>query len=110
MVTSAYDQRLRRLAINAPHHVEGEIGVSRPTGEIDARVLALARLAALIAIGGSGRSFTEHADAALSAGATTDGIVDLLVGVGSVVGAPRVVWAASRLALALRVDEEEIFD
>jgi 4-carboxymuconolactone decarboxylase len=71
---------------------------------IDPKSLALARLAALIAIGGADPSFGEHADAAVSTGATADEIVDVLVGVRTIVGEPRVVAAAPQLALALGYD------
>ena len=72
--------------------------------------MTIARLASLIAIGGPEPSFGEHVDAALSAGATTDEIVDVLAGIGSVVGVPRVVAAAGSIALALGVDVESAFD
>lgn len=105
-----YRERLRRLAVNDPHHLEEELGAADDPAVLDHRTLALARLAALIALGGAEPTFGEYVDAALSEGASCDEIVDVLIGVGSVVGVPRVVSAASRLALALGVDVEVVVD
>ena len=107
MVTSTYEERLRRLAINASNDVDTAIGIRSPS--LDAKILALARLAALIAVGGSEPSFAEHTAAAIAAGATTDEIVDLLAGIGLVVGTPRVVSAAAEIAIAFGIDAEQIF-
>jgi alkylhydroperoxidase/carboxymuconolactone decarboxylase family protein YurZ len=100
-----YAERLRRIATNNPDQVEVEIGTFASPAGMEERLLTLVRLAALIAVGGSEATFGEQVDAALSAGATTEDIVDVLVAVSSVVGVPRVVSAASRLVLALGVDE-----
>jgi alkylhydroperoxidase/carboxymuconolactone decarboxylase family protein YurZ len=89
----------------APDAAHQHIDVPR----IDGKALALARLAALIAIGGADPSFGEHADAAVSAGASADEIVDVLVGVRSIVGEPRVVAAAPQIALALGYDLDGAF-
>ena len=105
-----YRERLRRLALNDPQQLIEELGAPPRSPDLDCRVLALARLASLIAVGGSEPTFGEYADAALSAGATCDEIVDVLVGVGPVVGAPRVVSASTRLALALGVDMDVVVD
>ncbi|KQO97433.1 carboxymuconolactone decarboxylase family protein [Leifsonia sp. Leaf264] len=95
-----YTERLRRLAVN-------DAGATGEPTALDAKTLALVRLAALIAVGAAEPSFGEHADAAVSAGATSDEIVDVLVGVGAVVGLPRVVAAAPLLGLALGYDVED---
>lgn len=107
---SNYRERLRRIAANDPLLLDVEFGVSSDHPGLDAKTLALTRLASLIAVGGSEPSFGEHADAALSAGATTDEIVDVLIGVSPVVGTPRVVTAAPLLALALGLDVEAVVD
>ncbi|GAA3210720.1 hypothetical protein [Microbacterium terregens] len=99
-----YHERLRRLAVNDPHQLEEELGAARGPEVLDRKTLALTRLASLIAVGGAESTFGEYADAALSEGATCDEMVDVLIGTGSVVGIPRVVSAASRLALALGLD------
>jgi alkylhydroperoxidase/carboxymuconolactone decarboxylase family protein YurZ len=71
--------------------------------------LELARLAALVAVGGAVPSYGAQVDAAIEAGASAAEIVDVLVGVISVVGLPRVVAAAPKLALALGHDVEDDF-
>ena len=70
----------------------------------------MARLAALIAVGGAGPSYGAETDAAVSAGATAEEIVEMLVGVVSVVGLPSVVAAAPRLAMALGYDVDEALE
>lgn len=104
-----YRQRLRRMAINEQGVIEGDAGIGEP-GALDPKTLALARLAALVAIGGAEPSFGEQAMAAVSAGASADELVDVVVGVASIVGVPRVVAAAPRLALALGFDVEDSVD
>ena len=107
---SDYTQRLKRLATNDPGVLTDELGLSADGASIDARTMALVRLASLIAVGGSEPSFGEHTDAALDAGATTTEIVDVLFGIAPVVGVPRVVTAAASLARALGVDVESYLD
>ena len=101
-----YTDRLRCLAINDTRRVEG-VGGEVESRELDPKSLALVRLAALVAVGGAVASYGAHADAAVSAGATAAEIVDALIGVVPVVGMPRVVAAAPKLALALGFDVEE---
>ena len=106
-----YAERLRRLAINDERLAEddlGEVGVA-PDG-LDAKTLALARIAALVAIGGAEPSFGSQADAAVSSGATPQEIVDVLVGIIPVVGFPRVVAAAPKVAMALGYDLDDAMD
>lgn len=105
-MTSNYTQRLRRLALNAPDLAESDVTLLE-SGAIDAKSLALSRLAALVAIGGAEPSFDELVDAAVSSGASADELVDVLIGLGPVVGLPRVVEAAPKLALALGYDLAE---
>ncbi|GAA1962036.1 carboxymuconolactone decarboxylase family protein [Microbacterium deminutum] len=105
-----YRDRLRRLAVNDPRQLEDALSAASEPAAVDPRTLSLARLAALIAVGGSEPTFGESTDAALSAGASADEIVDVLTGIASVVGVPRVVSAASSLALALGVDVESVLD
>lgn len=101
---SNYEERLRRLAFNDPGVLDELLGVTYDPPELDTKCLALVRLAALIAVDGPDPSFGEQADAALSAGATTNEIVAVLIGVSAVVGVPRVVSAAPKVALALGLD------
>ena len=53
-------------------------------------------------------SYGAHADAALDAGATAAEVVDVLAGVLPIVGRPRVVAAAPKLAMALGYDAEAL--
>jgi 4-carboxymuconolactone decarboxylase len=106
-----YAQRLRRLAINDARFAEEAVrseGVELSAA--DSKTLALARLAALIAVGGADPSYGAHTDAAIDAGATAEEIVDVLVCLVPVVGLPHVVAAAPKLALALGYDTEDALE
>ena len=103
-----YTDRLRRLAINDARMADDGAGVE--SGGLDPKTLALVRLAALVAVGGAVPSYGAQADAAVSAGATAAEIVDVLVGVVPVVGLPRVVAAAPKLAMALGYDIDEALE
>ena len=102
--------RLRRLAINDEGPALHGAGADVAGGELDAKTLALVRLAALVAVGGAVPSYSAQADAAVGAGASVGEIVDVLVGVVPVVGFPCVVAAAPRLALALGYDTDDVFE
>ena len=98
-------ERLRRLALNDARIAEDHgRGAGVETDVLDPKTLTLVRLAALVAVGGAVPSYGAQADAAVSAGATAAEIVDVLVGVLPIVGLPRVVAAAPKLALALGYD------
>jgi 4-carboxymuconolactone decarboxylase len=110
-------ESLRRLAIDDDHLFDellGTTGAERDTRQpdraLDRRTLALVRLAALAAVGGAVSSYGSQADAAIDAGASAAEMVDVLVGVVSVVGIPCVVAAAPKLALALGCDSDEALD
>ncbi len=98
-----YTEVLRRLAISDERFVE-ECATGVDTVELDSKTLALVRVAALVAVGGAVPSYEAEAHAAVSAGASAAEIVDVLVGVVSVVGLPSVVAAAPSLAIALGYD------
>ena len=103
-----YTELLRRLAINDARIAECHIGgAGVASGALDPKTSALVRLAALVAVGGAVPSFGAQADAAVSAGATSDEIVDVLVGLVPIVGLPRVVEAAPKLAMALGYDTDD---
>ena len=106
-----YTERLQRLAIGDAHFLNDEVDrFSSEPGGLDAKTLALVRLAALIAVGGAGASYGAQADDAIGAGATPTEIVDVLVGVIPVVGSPRVVAATPKLALALGYDVNDVLE
>ena len=96
---------LRLLAINGAGATEVEsLGTC---DDLDAKSLALVRLAALIAVGGgAGPSYGEATDAAVSSGASPAEVVAVLVGVLPVVGMARVVAAAPKVGMALGYDTE----
>jgi alkylhydroperoxidase/carboxymuconolactone decarboxylase family protein YurZ len=98
-----YTERLRRLAFNDDALADAML--SAPFRfELDAKTLALARVAALVAMGGPEASFASQVDAAISAGASASEIVDVLEGVVTVVGVPRAVAAAPKIAIVLGHD------
>jgi 4-carboxymuconolactone decarboxylase len=106
-----YTELLRRLTIHDARLAEcAPGGAGLASGELDPKTLALVRLAALVAVGGAVPSFGAQADAAVSAGATAAEIVDVLVGVVPVVGLPRVVAAAPKLAMALGYDTDDVLE
>jgi 4-carboxymuconolactone decarboxylase len=106
-----YTERLRHLAINDDQAAGGDATpYAMEPCDLDPRTLALVQLAALIAVGGEVPSYGAHADAAVGAGATSDEIVDVLVALVPIVGLPRVVAAAPRLAMALGYDTEDALD
>jgi alkylhydroperoxidase/carboxymuconolactone decarboxylase family protein YurZ len=100
-----HTEQLRRLAINDTGFTEHCLrGADAGSAGLDPKTLALVRLAALVAVGGSQPSFGAHADAAVSAGATAAEIVEVLVGVVPTVGLPRAVAAAPKVGMALGYD------
>ena len=106
-----HTEQLRRLAINDAGFTEHCLrGADAGSAGLDPKILALARLAALVAVGGSGPSFGAHADAAVSAGASAAEIVDVLVGVVPTVGLPRVVAAAPKVGMALGYDVDRALE
>jgi 4-carboxymuconolactone decarboxylase len=109
-VESDYVGRLRRLAINEAGAADEAVASGLESTSLSPKTLALARLAALVAIGAAEPSFGENADAAVSAGASPSEIVDVLIGVSPVVGVPRVVAAAPKVALALGYDLEDVVE
>lgn len=94
-------ERLRRLTLD----VERGGDDLDPQRTVDRRTLALARIAALVAVGGAEPSFGSEVDAAIGEGATDQEIVEVLTAVIPVVGMARAVAAAPRLALALGYDD-----
>jgi alkylhydroperoxidase/carboxymuconolactone decarboxylase family protein YurZ len=103
-----YLERLRCLAINDERFAVASVGGEGGAMDLDRKTLALTRLAALIAAGGTAvPSYGALSDAALDAGATVAEIVDVLIGVIPIVGLPSVVAAAPKLAMALGYDTND---
>ncbi len=108
-----YTDLLRRLSVQDERVVADVVGAGTltPGGDpiLDPRLLALVRLAALVAVGGAVPSYGAQADAAVDAGATAAEIAEVLVAVIPVVGLPCVVAAAPKVALALGHDVDDAF-
>ena len=102
-------EQLRRLAINDARLADELICRSdvEVGSDLDQKTMALARIAALVGVGGPQPSFGALSDAAIDAGATAEEIVAVLVGVARVVGLPRVVASAPKVAIALGYDVDE---
>ena len=102
-----YTNVLRSLAIEDPklaEHLAARDEIA-PT-VLDQKTVALARLAALVAIGGAVPTYSALTDAAIGMGATPDEIVEVLVAIVPTVGLPRAVSAAPCVAMALGYDVE----
>lgn len=97
-----YSEHLRRLSIDD----ERRLGESPdpPDLSLDAKTRCLVRLGALIAVSAAAPSIGREIDDAVSAGADAGQIVSVLDAIMPVVGRPRVVTAAPKVALALGVD------
>ena len=92
-------ERLRRFCVDDPALAVEPWGPG--SGALDARTVALVRLGALIATDAPAASIRSAVDDAVAAGVTLHEMVAVLEGMVSVVGLPRVVAAAPRIAAAL---------
>jgi 4-carboxymuconolactone decarboxylase len=99
-----YTDRLRCVANNDSRLLDD--AALKPT-ELDPKTLALVRLAALVAVGGAEPTYGAEVDEAVTAGATSGEIVDVLAATIPIVGLPSAVAAAPKLALALGFDAFE---
>jgi hypothetical protein len=72
--------------------------------------VALARLAALVALGAAPGAYSRAVGSALTAGATVEDVIDTLTTVAPIVGLARVVAAAPDLAIALGYDINRALD
>lgn len=78
-----------------------------PEGEacvLDRKTLALVRIAALVALGGSLASYVSRVNAALIADATPEEVVGVVVGIATDVGRVRALAAASSVGPVLGFD------
>jgi alkylhydroperoxidase/carboxymuconolactone decarboxylase family protein YurZ len=106
------EEGFRRLAIGDPAFLagvadgDGESGVAR----LDGRTESLVRVAVLVPIDAPQSSYQPAVEAAMRAGATLDDLLALLIAVAGSVGAPRVVSAAPRIALAAGYDVDAAFE
>ena len=106
-----YTDVLRSLAIEDPQFAEHLTERDDIAPELlDAKSAALARLAALVAMGGAAPTYSALIDAAIGMGATPDEIVEVLVAIVPTVGLPRAVAAAPSVAMALGYDVENALE
>lgn len=75
--------------------------VSLERTELDPQSLILVRLAALVAVDAPAASYLLHVGPAADAGVTLEQAQDLLVAVAPIVGTPRTMAAAVKIAEAL---------
>jgi alkylhydroperoxidase/carboxymuconolactone decarboxylase family protein YurZ len=84
--------------------------VSLARTEMDPRTLLIARLAALVAVDAPAGSYFLHIGPAADLGITVDDIQDVLVAVAPIVGTPRLLASARKIAeafdLAIQLDSE----
>lgn len=94
-----YSDHLRRLT------VDGDLGDDAGmAGELDEKTRSLVRLGALICVAAAESSIRKEVDGAIAAGATSEQIVAVLDVVTPIVGRPRSVKAAPKVAAALGAD------
>lgn len=100
-----HEERLRRLSTQqSPSGPDRAWRIRSGPDTLDLRALLVARLAALVAVGAPVTSYMEAVEAAMGAGASPAQVVDVLEALVDIVGMPRIVEAAPRLALALGCD------
>ena len=102
-----HEDLLRRLALNDEAALRWVIGAGFAGVEgkmLDAKMDALARLAALIALEAADASHAWGASLALAVGASDEEIVGVLVAVTPIVGLARANAAAIALGLALDLE------
>ena len=75
--------------------------VSLARTELDPRTLMIARIAALAAVDAPVASYLLHVGPAAEVGLTVDDIQDVLVAVAPIVGTPRLMSSARKIAEAL---------
>ncbi|HEV8402935.1 MAG TPA: carboxymuconolactone decarboxylase family protein [Candidatus Limnocylindrales bacterium] len=114
---TSHIERLRRLSMSDRRSVDevlGDVDDADATriGSIalDARTVALVRIAALVALDGPASSFDAAVAVALAAGATPDDIVDTMIAVAPTVASACLVSAAPKLAVALGDDVDGDLD
>jgi alkylhydroperoxidase/carboxymuconolactone decarboxylase family protein YurZ len=113
MDRSPHEEVLRRLATRDDQYLEllvADPEFNERLSQLDTRTHSLARLAALVAVDAAPPSYMEAIATARTADVSEDEIVGCLVAVVAVVGVPRVVSAAPKLALALGYDLDSILE
>ena len=107
------ERTLRCLAMNDQAALESLLGMSiedRGASGLDAKTQALVRLGALVALGAAPPTYQWAAQVALSAGASDEDIIGILVALAPIVSLTRVVSAAPEIAIALGYPIDEAFE
>ena len=105
--TVRFQETLRRLTMIDEGFDEGQAGLGLGLDgapALDAKIAALLRLGAAVAMGSPGVCLEWSVGRALAAGATEEEIADALVAIAPVAGLSRVVAAAPEVAIALGYD------
>lgn len=106
-----YFDHLRQLSIDDDRDTDAaRPHDDRAPDDLDAKTRSLVRLGALVAGSAPSPSIRKEVDAAVSAGASSYEIVGVLDAIAPIVGRPRVVTAAPRVAIALGVDLDLLSD
>jgi len=108
-----YKRTLRTLTLGDDSYIDAllrEEPANASLAGTDLRAHALIRIAALIALDAAPPSYLSAVQAGLEAGLPCDDVVGTLIAVLSIVGVPRVVAAAPKLALALGYDVAEALE
>lgn len=103
-------ETLRRLANHDPGILAQSVARDPAGSPLPQRDVALARLAATVATGGSAASYSVAVDAAISAQLTVPELVDVLVALTPIVGLPRAVSAAQHVLVALDLADDDAAD
>ena len=101
-----FQETLRRLAIFDEEFVGAGFGPGLEPSALDAKTVALLRVAGSVAIGSSAVCLQWSTARAMAAGASKDEIADVLLAIAPVAGLGRVVSAAPDVATALEYDIE----
>ena len=98
------EELLRRLALNDDDAVASALTIDVSLGRettLDAKTVALVRLAGLVALQSAAQTYQWAVAAAVSAGAEDDELIDVLAAVAPIIGLGRLNRAAADIATAL---------
>lgn len=107
------DSLLGHLAAHDEQCIESVLGIRLGGVDgsgMDSRTCALVRIGALMATGAGAPTYEWAVGTALSAGATVEEIIGVVVAVAPSIGVARVVSAAPALGLALGYDVDEALE
>jgi len=104
---NSVEHLLRRIALDDERSVRSLLSEGNVAErELDAKLQALVRLAALLSTGAVTVSLRRNIEQAYAAGATEEEILGVLLAIGASIGQARAVAAAPQLALAMGYDVE----